>query len=162
MPVLAQSFFSYINAFIDYRKTIYEASPQTLKSNSCDLRLFEDFIEAKNYETISGPAVIDFQYYLKQERNNCGGSINRKIFTLRSYGNFLKLQDDTLPPLPFYDVLKSRQGYRNRPDALSKSQVKDLFETINRSTFFQDKRLCRVCADVPNWPQSWRSLCSEC
>ena len=78
---------------------------------------------------------MDFQYYLKQERNNCGGSINRKIFTLRSYGNFLKLQDDTLPPLPFYDVLKSRQGYRNRPDALSRSQVKDLFETINRNTF---------------------------
>jgi len=46
----------------------------------------------------AGPAVMDFQYYLKQERNNCGGSINRKIFTLRSYGNFLKLQDDTLSP----------------------------------------------------------------
>jgi site-specific recombinase XerD len=134
MPVLAQSFFSQINAFMDYRKIIYEASPQTLKSNLCDLRLFEGFIKEKNYETISGPAVIDFQYYLKQDRDNCGGSINRKIFTLRAYSNFLQLQDGTLAPLPFYDVLKSRQGYRNRPDALICSQVKYLFDTIDRST----------------------------
>src|SRR4030042_5331731 len=135
MPVLAQSFFSYIDAFLDYRKTIYEASSQTLKSNRCDLNLFEQFIEEGNYETISGPAVIDFQYYLKQQRDNCGGSINRKIFTLRAYSNFLQLQDISLAPLPFYDVLKSRGGYRNRPDALSSSQIKYLFDTIDRSTF---------------------------
>ena len=86
MPVLAKNFFAHLDAFIDYRTIIYEASPQTLKSNKCDLRLFEEFIRDKNYETISGPAVIAFQYYLKQDRDNCGGSINRKIFTLRSSG----------------------------------------------------------------------------
>jgi len=135
MPVLAQNFFAHLDAFIDYRTVIYEASPQTLKSNQCDLKLFEKFIRDKNYETISGPAVMAFQYYLKQDRNNCGGSINRKIFTLRSYSNFLKLQERSLAPLPFYDVLKSRQGYRNRPNALTISQIKSLFDIIDRSNF---------------------------
>jgi site-specific recombinase XerD len=135
MPVLAQHFFAHLDAFIDYRTIIYEASAQTIKSNQCDLKLFEKFIGDKNYETISGPAVMAFQYYLKQDRDNCGGSINRKIFTLRSYSNFLKLQDSSLTPLPFYDVLKSRGGYRNRPNALTKSQIKYLFDSIERSTF---------------------------
>lgn len=135
MPVLAQNFFTHLDAFIDYRSIIYDDSPQTLKSNQCDLRLFKKFIQDKNYETISGPAVMDFQYYLKQDRDNCGASINRKIFTLRSYSNFLKLQDVSLTPLPFYDVLKSRGGYRNRPNALTKNQIKYLFDTIDRSSF---------------------------
>jgi integrase/recombinase XerD len=134
MPVLARSFFLHLDAFKEYRQTVYEASPQTIKSNMHDLKLFEQFIQDKNYDNISGPIVIDFQYYLKQERNNCGGSINRKIFTLRAYSNFLKIQDETLAPLPFYDVLKSRQGYRNRPNALTINQVKDLFDQIDRTT----------------------------
>jgi len=135
MPVLAESFFSHFEAFIDYREVNYDTSPQTTKSNRCDLKLFKEFIQEKNYETISGPAVIAFQYYLKQERHNCGGSINRKLFTLRSYSNFLKLQDPSLAPRPFYDVLKSRQGYRNRPNALTISQLKHLFDTIDRGSF---------------------------
>lgn len=36
--------------------------------------------------------------------------------------------------LPFYDVLKVRQGYRNRPNALTQDQIKSLFEAIDRST----------------------------
>lgn len=135
MPVLAQNFFAHLDAFIDYRTIVYEASPQTIKSNQSDLRLFEKFIQEKNYETISGPAVMDFQYFLKQDRDNCGGSINRKIFTLRSYSNFLKLQETSFDSLPFYDVLKSRGGYRNRPNALTKSQIKNLFDSIDRTTF---------------------------
>ena len=134
--VSADTFFQHMDAFVDYRKIIYEASDQTIKSNTCDLKLFQDFIYAKAYEVINGPAVMDFQYYLKKERANCGGSINRKIFTLRAYSNFLKLQ--AVPQsegLPFYDVLKIRGGYRNRPDALDHRQIKRFFDSIDRSTF---------------------------
>ena len=115
---------------------IYEISPQTVKSNRVDLDLFKNFICSQNLQTIDGPAVIDFQYYLKKQRQNCGASINRKLFTLRSYGNFLKLYD--LPcadALPFYDVLKIRQGYRKRPSALTLAQqITLLFKTIDTDT----------------------------
>jgi site-specific recombinase XerD len=84
---------------------------------------------------ISGPAAMQFQFYLKKERGNCSGSINRKIFTLRSYTHFLKLMEvPDANHLPFYDLLKVRQGYRNRPAALSVDQVKQLFATIDRDT----------------------------
>jgi len=135
MAVASCDFFHHFDDFFNYRQDIYEISPQTVKSNRVDLDLFKNFISSQNLQTIDGPAVIDFQYYLKQQRQNCGASINRKIFTLRSYGNFLKLYD--LPcadALPFYDVLKIRQGYRKRPDALTPKQITLLFKAIDTDT----------------------------
>ena len=135
MAVIPDIFFRHIDDFFNYRQDIYEISPQTVKSNRVDLDLFKNFICSQNLKSIDGPAMIDFQYYLKKQRQNCGASINRKIFTLRSYGNFLKLYD--LPcadALPFYDVLKIRQGYRKRPSALTPQQISLLFKVIDTDT----------------------------
>jgi len=135
MAVTPKKFFNHFDDFFDYRREIYEISEQTVKSNRVDLGLFKNFICSQNVKTIDGPAVINYQYYLKKQRQNCGASINRKIFTLRSYGNFLKLYD--LPcsdALPFYDVLKIRQGYRKRPNALTPQQIRLLFKAIEIET----------------------------
>jgi len=135
MGVKTATFFQYIEPFLDYRKDIYGASDQTLKSNRVDLTLFKRFIHGEQYKIIDGPSTMAFQYYLKEDRNNCGGSINRKTFTLKSYSHFLRLMDvPQSHKLPFYDVLKIRQGYRNRPNALTIKQIKSLFESINRNT----------------------------
>ncbi len=135
MVLRAELFFKHIDAFFNYRKDIYQVSDQTIKSNRVDLNLFRSFIKDSRYQNISGPATIQFQYYLKVERDNCGGSINRKIFTLRSYSHFLNLMDEPeADTLPFYDVLKIRQGYRNRPHALTVDQIRQLFESIDRNT----------------------------
>ena len=135
MAVTPDNFFRHIDDFFNYRQDIYEISPQTVKSNRVDLGLFKNFICSQNLQTIDGPAVIDFQYYLKKQRQNCGASINRKIFALRSYGNFLKLYDvSCADALPFYDVLKIRQGYRKRPSALTPQQISLLFKTIEPDT----------------------------
>jgi len=135
MAVASDNFFTHIDDFFNYRQDIYEISPQTVKSNRVDLDLFKNFICSKNLQTIDGPAVIDFQYYLKKQRQNCGASINRKLFTLRSYGNFIKLYDlSCTDALPFYDVLKIRQGYRKRPGALTPQQISLLFKAINMDT----------------------------
>lgn len=132
---MAQDFFNYIDEFMSYRQNIYEISPQTVKSNRVDLGLFKNFIDSQNQKTICGPAVIDFQYYLKNQRHNCGASINRKIFTLRSYSNFLKLYDlSGSDALPFYDVLKIRSGYRKQPDALTPQQIIVLLKQIDTHT----------------------------
>ncbi len=78
MAVSANDFFGYIDAFLQYRQQVYQISDQTLKSNRTDLTLFENFINSGAHTDITGPAVIDFQYHLKQNRNNCGNSINRE------------------------------------------------------------------------------------
>jgi site-specific recombinase XerD len=136
MAVAAAQFFNHIDAFVDYRKTIYESSEETVRSNRIDLSLFEDYVKERKSEAIDGPTVMGFQYHLKKHRKNSGPSINRKIFTLRSYGHFLKLQEvQKADKLPFYDVLKVRGGYRQRPDALTRQQVKALLDRIDRSNF---------------------------
>jgi site-specific recombinase XerD len=136
MAVSKEHFFQHIDNFIDYRETIYEASEQTIKSNKIDLALFKNFVEIKDYHFIDGHTVMDFQYYLKQQRQNCGASMNRKIFTLRSYSKFLKLEQvPNVNSLPFYDVLKCRQGYKTRANALTENQVKTFFQHINRNNF---------------------------
>ena len=130
-----EHFFNYVEKFMEYRKDVYEASEQTIKSNNIDINLFKDFLDMKDYLYIDGHAVMDFQYYLKQQRLNCGSSMNRKIFTLRSYSKYLKLEQvPYVDTLPFYDVLKSRQGYKTRANALSKEQVKSIFQSIDRDS----------------------------
>jgi site-specific recombinase XerD len=134
--VTKEHFFNHVQDFMDYRKTIYEASDQTIKSNCIDIKLFKDFLDMKHYRYIDGKAVMDFQYYLKQQRLNSGASMNRKLFTLRSYSKYLKLENVPYgKTLPFYDVLKCRQGYNTQANALSKQQVKVLFNSIDRNTF---------------------------
>jgi integrase/recombinase XerD len=135
MGVSTTDFFNHIEPFMEYRSTVYDVSDQTIKSNRCDLKLFENFMGENQHETITGPVVMDFQYHLKTQRKNCGGSLNRKLFTLRSYSHYLRLQEvEDAEKLPFNDVLKVRQGYRNRPDALTAKQIKQLLDTIDRST----------------------------
>lgn len=132
MGVAPDHFFRHMDGFFDYRQEVYEASAQTIKSNRIDLGLFESFISSENIRSINGKAMIAFQYHLKNQRGNCGASINRKIFTLRSFGNFLKLYDvPKAESLPFYDVLKIRQGYRKRPGALTPPQIGLLFKRID-------------------------------
>lgn len=135
MGVKTADFFEYMDTFMEYRKDIHEVSDQTLKSNRIDLTLFKDFIRQEQITIIDGPATMAFQYYLKHDRDNCGASINRKTFTLKSYSHFLRAMDvPKADKLPFYDVLKVRSGYRNRPNSLTVMEVKSLFDSIDRNT----------------------------
>lgn len=132
MSVKAQLFFSNSAEFMEYRKTVHGVSSQTMKSNTVDLNLFQSFIENGNYEHINGQAVMDFQFYLKQERNNCGRSINRKIFSLKAYVHYLKIREiEGVRSLPFDDIVKIRGGYKQRPGHLEKNQINTFFGTIN-------------------------------
>jgi site-specific recombinase XerD len=125
-------FFSHVDSFIDYRQTVYEVSDQTVKSNIIDLNLFKRYLKKKNYTTISGKAVMEFQAYLKKERKNSGRSMNRKLFSLRSYSVYLKTLDiEGTEKLPFKDILKIRLGYSNGPQALTTDQMKTFFKQID-------------------------------
>lgn len=135
MTVNAQHFFQHVDDFMDYRHTVYDISEQTQRTNRVDLDLFKNFVVDHQFDTIDGNVAMKFQYYLKVKRENSGGSINRKLFTLRSYAKFLQLADvPAADKLPFQSVLKIRESYRNRPGALTHDQLATLFNAIDRST----------------------------
>lgn len=135
MAVNAQSFFQHVDDFMDYRQTVYDISEQTQRTNRVDLDLFKNFVTDHQFDTIDGNVAMKFQYHLKVKRENSGGSINRKLFTLRSYAKFLQLADvPAADKLPFQSVLKIRESYRNRPGALTHEQLMTLFNTVDRFT----------------------------
>ncbi len=135
MAVASCDFFGHIETFFHYRKSIYETSDQTIRTNRIDLQLFKNFVNNGGYSIIDGSTIMDFQYFLKEKRNNAGGSINRKIFTLRRYAQHLRLIDvEAAETLPFDSILKIRGGYKNRPQALTCRQTQRLFVNIDRST----------------------------
>jgi hypothetical protein len=55
----AKSFFSRVDSFVEYRKTVYESSCETIRSNLTDLRLFERFVGANRFPTITGDELPD-------------------------------------------------------------------------------------------------------
>jgi site-specific recombinase XerD len=141
--VSSEVFFTHVDSFVEYRRTVYESSDQTIRSNLADIRLFERFIDEHNYSTINGEAVMKYQMYLKKDRLNAGSSINRKLFSLRSYGSYLKvLEVEDAGSLPFRDVLKIRTGYGNGPQALTVGQVRTFFENIDRTTYLGIRDYC--------------------
>jgi site-specific recombinase XerD len=136
-------FFSYVKSFIDYRQTVYEVSEQTVKSNIIDLNLFKKYLKEKKYTSITGKAVMEFQMYLKKERKNNGRSMNRKLFSLRSYSKYLNtLELAGTEKLPFKDILKIRLGYSNGPQALTTCQVKTFFKQIDRRSYLGIRDYC--------------------
>lgn len=141
--ITSETFFKHVEPFVEYRRTVYESSGQTIRSNLADIRLFERFVTDKRYASISGEAVMKYQMYLKKDRLNAGSSINRKLFSLRSYGHYLRVSEvEGAQRLPFRDVLKIRTGYGNGPQAFTRSQVKSFFGNIDRTTYLGIRDYC--------------------
>lgn len=112
-------FKKHISPFLEYRTSVGYTRGATANSNAIDLKLFTGFMEANGKNIISGKEVIAFQQYLANERNNAPASLNRKIFTLKAFQNYLDLKGlEKAADLPFKKVLKIRAPRAYRPNYL--------------------------------------------
>ena len=135
MSININTFKEHIADFTDYRLSIGYAQPQTVQSNKKDVNLFLAFLEMKNIEDIDGPAVIDFQKYLSQQRLNAPASANRKIFSLKAYQNFLDLKEIAdYNDMPFHKVRKIRNAAPLRPNYLNLEEIEILFNCFAVTT----------------------------
>lgn len=135
MAFSTESFSSQIGPFLDYRQRVGYTTQATMGSNRIDLKLFERFLMDNNIKTVSGRAVIAFQQYLSSLRKNSPASVNRKIFTLRSFQDYLRLKGTPqADELPFKYVLKIRDNKPNRPNYLKPQEIKKLFKAINKQS----------------------------
>lgn len=135
MSIHINTFKEHIADFADYRLTLGYAQPQTVQSNRKDVNLFLAFLQMKNIEDIDGPAVIDFQKYLSQQRLNAPASANRKIFSLKAYQNFLDLKEIAdYNDMPFNKVRKIRNTAPLRPNYLNLEEIEILFNSFGVTT----------------------------
>ncbi len=124
-----------IQPFLNYRNSVGYTRQATAKSNAVDLNLFVRFMDDNGKNAIRGRNVIAFQQHLASHRHNAPASINRKIFTLRSFQNFLDLKGlEGAADLPFNKVLKIRAPRPYRANFLNEDEIKTLFNSINTGT----------------------------
>ena len=124
-----------IQPFLEYRTSVGYTRSATADSNAIDLKLFTRFMETNGQNSVSGKAVIAFQMYLAKDRNNAPASINRKIFTLRAFQNYLQLKGlENAAELPFNKVLKIRAPRPYKPNFLTQQEIKTLFSAINQNS----------------------------
>jgi site-specific recombinase XerD len=147
MMLSATQLKNHIEPFLSYRNQVGYTRPATSRSDETDLRLYTTFMEEANFEEVSGKSVIAFQRHLGQVRNNAPVSINRKIFTLRAFQNYLELNGmESAKNLPFKKVLKIRAPRPYRACFLSEDEIKKLFAVINKNSVLglRDFAICAL------------------
>ncbi len=136
-----------ITPFLEYRNQVGYTRPSTSRSDAVDLKLYTSFMQDNKLDCITGSSLTGFQQHLSKVRHNAPASINRKIFTLRAFQNFLELNGvGNAEKLPFKKVLKIRAPRPYRANFLSQDEIGKLFGAINKNSVLglRDYAICAL------------------
>ena len=153
---------SIIKEFLCYSQTIKGLSPRTVEGNFIDLQLFFRFIiqkrnnninnELLNETDISGvdlelvssvtqSDILEFLYFVTNERNNSAASRARKISSIRSYFKYLTVKTNQLQHNPAEHIEMPAMKKR-LPKYLSLEQS---FELLNNTqSDFTERDYCII------------------
>ncbi|MFC1476588.1 tyrosine-type recombinase/integrase [Fibrobacterota bacterium] len=128
---------SDFNACIDdylHLRLCMNHQPSSVNSAYKDLTLFSRYCRAKGITAIKGQTMIDFMKWLREERGNCSGTINRKQSSLKTYFTHLKLrQVEGADKVPFQYMTRARDPYRGPVKTLEFEEVIRLLQSIDKS-----------------------------
>jgi len=125
-------FDQYLLQYLDERHQVFNHQLSGVEANRRDLSLFSGYCHEKNYDNIDGDAILTFIGWLKYDRANSAGAINRKISSVRSYIKYLRFrQVDGADDLPIEYLSRARQPYTGPYQTLSAEEVKQLLSSID-------------------------------
>jgi len=125
-------FDQYLEQYLNERHQVFNHQLSGVEANKRDLCLFSGYCHEKNYDNIDGDAILTFIGWLKYERANSSGAINRKISSLRTYIKYLRFrQVDGAEELPVEYLSRARQPYTGPYQTLSAEEVKQLLSSID-------------------------------
>jgi site-specific recombinase XerD len=75
------------------RQEIFNRAESGVKANIRDIKIFINYLELQKTNHIDGHVLIEFMAYLKNERNNKFGSINRKVSSIKEYFRYLNFRE---------------------------------------------------------------------
>ncbi len=108
--------------------------PSSVNSARKDLTLFSRYCHDKEITDIKGQTMIEFMKWLREERENCSGTINRKQSSLKTYFTHLKLrQVEGADKVPFQYMTRARDPYRGPVKTLEFEEVIRLLQSIDKS-----------------------------
>jgi site-specific recombinase XerD len=125
-------FDKYLQPYLDERHQVFNHQLSGVEANRRDLSLFSRFCHQSGCHEINGDGILTFIAWLKYDRDNSAGAINRKISSIRSYIKYLRFrQVDGADQLPVEYLSRARQPYTGPYQTLSAEEVKQLLYSID-------------------------------
>jgi site-specific recombinase XerD len=133
--ILLSDFDRFREDYHTLRLGLLNHQPSGVEANERDLNLFSKYFHQQNIDKITGEGILDFLTYLRQERDNHAGSINRKEASIRSYLLYLRfVQVDGADGLPIESMPRARQPYPGPLKTLEPEEVNRLLDSIDRGS----------------------------
>lgn len=122
----------------DYRNLrlgIFNHQPSGVKGNEYDLNLFSNYFHEHNIKAITGVEILNSLAWLREERGNHAGAINRKEASIKSYFRYLRfVQIEGADSFPIESMPRAREPYTGPVKALEPDEVSRLLGSIDKNS----------------------------
>jgi len=122
----------------DYRNLrlgIFNHQPSGVKGNEYDLNLFSNYFHEHNIKAITGQEILNSLAWLREERGNHAGTINRKEASIKSYFRYLRfVQIKGADSFPVESMPRAREPYAGPVKALEPDEVIRLLGSIDKNS----------------------------
>ena len=117
------------------RLGIFNHQPSGVKGNEYDLNLFSNYFHEHNIKAITGEEILNSLAWLREERGNHAGAINRKEASIRSYFRYLRfVQIEGADSFPIESMPRAREPYTGPVKALEPDEVSRLLNSIDKNS----------------------------
>jgi len=133
MTLLSTDHFDrHIDQYLDERHKLFNHQFSGVQANRRDLNLFSTFLHEKRHTHVTGDVLLSFIAMLRTERQNCAGSINRKIASIRSYIKYLRFRQVAgAGDLPVEYLSRAREPYPGPIAALTVEEVERILACVD-------------------------------
>lgn len=117
------------------RLGIFNHQPSGVNGNEYDLNLFSNYFHEHNIKAITGEEILNSLAWLREERGNHAGAINRKEASIRSYFRYLRfVQIEGADSFPIESMPRAREPYTGPVKALEPDEVGQLLNSIDKNS----------------------------
>ena len=133
--IAVSDFDHYMEEYRILRVDVLDHQPSGVEANKRDLNLFSNYLHSQNIEMITGEETLKFIGWLRVERDNNAGSINRKESSIRSYVKYLRFnQVKGADVFPIESLPRAREPCTGSVEALTPDEVIKLLNTIDHNS----------------------------
>jgi site-specific recombinase XerD len=128
------SYDHFVDDYLDLRLKMNH-QPSSILAARKDLCIFSSYLHTINKTSFDGSTLLDFMGWLRQERKNCSGTINRKLSSIRMYIRHLALRNCTgASDLPVAFLPRARDPYSGPIQTLEFEEICKLLLAFNKDS----------------------------
>jgi site-specific recombinase XerD len=132
-------FNRYIDDYLDLRLKMCH-QPSSILAARKDLHVFSTYLQCNNVEAVDGSTLLDFMAWLRTERKNCSGAINRKQSSIRMYIRHLALRGVSgAKELPVAYLPRARDPYSGPIQTLEFDEILRLLAAFNKKNVIDSR-----------------------